>query len=41
MTDNKLQDDSKLMAERRRKLDALRADGNAFPNDFRRNCNRR
>lgn len=38
MTDDNNQDDSKLMAERRRKLDALRAEGNAFPNDFRRNA---
>jgi lysyl-tRNA synthetase, class II len=31
-------DDNKLIAERRRKLDELRARGNAFPNDFRRNA---
>jgi len=31
-------DDNKLIAERRRKLDALREAGNAFPNDFRRNA---
>ncbi len=31
-------DDNKLIAERRRKLDALRQAGNAFPNDFRRNA---
>lgn len=37
MTD-KPQDESKLIAERRRKLDALRAEGNAYPNDFRRNA---
>ncbi len=36
MTDQK--DDNKLIAERRRKLDALRQAGNAFPNDFRRNA---
>ena len=30
--------ENKLIAERRRKLDALRATGNAFPNDFRRNA---
>ncbi|MCH8866140.1 MAG: lysine--tRNA ligase [Proteobacteria bacterium] len=30
-------DDSRLIAERRRKLDAMREHGNAFPNDFRRN----
>jgi lysyl-tRNA synthetase class 2 len=34
----KPQDESKLIAERRRKLDALRTEGNAFPNDFRRNA---
>ena len=38
VTDNETQDENKLIAERRRKLDALRADGNAFPNDFRRNA---
>jgi lysyl-tRNA synthetase class 2 len=31
-------DENKLIAERRRKLDALRERGNAFPNDFRRNA---
>ena len=31
------QDENSLIAQRRAKLDALRADGNAFPNDFRRN----
>ncbi len=36
MTDNT--DDNKLIAERRRKLDALREAGIAFPNDFRRNA---
>ena len=30
-------DENKLIAERRSKLDALREDGNAYPNDFRRN----
>ena len=38
MTDNNTQDESKLIAERRRKLDAMREEGNAFPNDFRRNA---
>ena len=32
------QDENSLIAQRRAKLDALRADGNAFPNDFRRNA---
>ncbi len=36
MTDKN--DDNKLIAERRRKLDALREAGIAFPNDFRRNA---
>ena len=31
-------DENKLIAERRAKLDALREQGNAFPNDFRRNA---
>ncbi|MEI6458519.1 MAG: lysine--tRNA ligase [Pseudomonadota bacterium] len=31
-------DDNKLMAERRQKLAALRAQGNPFPNDFRRDA---
>jgi len=31
-------DENKLIAERRGKLDALRKQGNAFPNDFRRNA---
>ena len=31
-------DENTLIAERRRKLDALREAGNAFPNDFRRNA---
>jgi len=37
MSNDKQQDDNKLIAERRAKLDALREQGNAFPNDFRRN----
>ena len=35
MTD---QDENSLIAQRRTKLDALRASGNAFPNDFRRDA---
>ncbi|MGB5630146.1 MAG: lysine--tRNA ligase, partial [Woeseiaceae bacterium] len=35
---DKQQDENKLIAERRSKLDALREQGNAFPNDFRRNA---
>jgi len=35
MTD---QDENSLIAQRRAKLDVLRKDGNAFPNDFRRNA---
>jgi len=31
-------DENKLIAERRRKLDGLREDGQAYPNDFRRNA---
>ena len=31
------QDENSLIAQRRAKLDALRSNGNAFPNDFRRN----
>jgi lysyl-tRNA synthetase class 2 len=31
-------DENKLIALRRDKLDRLRRDGNAFPNDFRRDC---
>ena len=31
-------DENALIAERRRKLDALREDGNPYPNDFRRNA---
>ena len=38
MNDETKQDEGKLIAERRRKLDALRAEGNAYPNDFRRNA---
>ncbi len=38
MADEKKQDENKLIAERRAKLDALREQGNAFPNDFRRNA---
>lgn len=38
MTDDKTQDESKLIAERRRKLDTLREAGNPYPNDFRRNA---
>jgi len=35
---NNKQDENSLIAARRQKLDALREDGNAFPNDFRRNA---
>lgn len=38
MADDKQIDEGKLIAERRRKLDALRESGNAYPNDFRRNA---
>ena len=39
MTDDKNKpDENKLIAERRGKLDALREQGNPFPNDFRRNA---
>ena len=38
MSDNNKQDENTLIAERRRKLAALREEGNAFPNDFRRNA---
>ena len=31
------QDENRLIAQRREKLDELRTEGNAFPNDFRRN----
>jgi lysyl-tRNA synthetase class 2 len=36
--DNNKPDENKLIAERRGKLDALREQGNPFPNDFRRNA---
>lgn len=35
-TSSASQDENKLIAERRSKLDAIREKGNAFPNDFRR-----
>jgi len=38
VTDDKKQDEGKLIAERRGKLNALREQGNAYPNDFRRNA---
>ncbi|MEM7432793.1 MAG: lysine--tRNA ligase [Pseudomonadota bacterium] len=38
MTDETPLDSDKLIAERRRKLTALREHGNAYPNDFRRNA---
>ena len=38
MSNDKRQNENKLIAERRSKLDALRESGNAFPNDFRRNA---
>ncbi len=38
MADRDDTDENRLIAERRRKLDALRAQGNAFPNDFHRNA---
>jgi len=38
VSNEKPQDENKLIAERRSKLDALREQGNAFPNDFRRNA---
>ena len=38
MTDKNPQDENKLIAERRQKLDALRERGNPFPNDFHRNA---
>jgi lysyl-tRNA synthetase class 2 len=37
VTSEKDSDENALIAERRRKLAARRADGNAYPNDFRRN----
>ena len=38
MTDERKPDEGKLIAERRGKLSALREQGNAYPNDFRRNA---
>jgi len=38
VADKNPQDDNKLIAERRQKLDALRDHGNPFPNDFHRNA---
>ena len=38
MTDETKKDESKLIAERRSKLGALRERGNAYPNDYRRNA---
>ncbi len=38
MTDDSKQDEGKLVAERRRKLDEMREAGAAYPNDFRRNA---
>ena len=38
MSDDKTQDESKLIAERRRKLGELREHGNAYPNDVQRNA---
>lgn len=38
MSNNNDKDENSLIAERRRKLTALRETGNAFPNDFRRNA---
>ncbi|MCK5324398.1 MAG: lysine--tRNA ligase [Woeseiaceae bacterium] len=38
MADDNTRDENKLIAERRQKLDALREQGNAFPNDFHRNA---
>lgn len=38
MSDNHNKDENALIAERRRKLAAVRETGNAFPNDFRRNA---
>lgn len=37
MTENSQLDENKLIAQRREKLNKLRASGEAFPNDFRRN----
>ena len=33
-----MEEENKLVEERREKLKALRAQGSAFPNDFRRNA---
>ena len=38
MSNDKPQDENKLIAERRGKLEDLREQGNAYPNDFRRNA---
>ena len=38
MADKDAQDENKLIAERRKKLGALREGGNPFPNDFHRNA---
>jgi lysyl-tRNA synthetase class 2 len=38
VTDKNEQDENKLIAERRKKLDTLREGGNAFPNNFHRNA---
>ncbi|AGA90720.1 lysyl-tRNA synthetase (class II) [Thioflavicoccus mobilis 8321] len=38
MTDHDQHDENKLIAQRREKLDQLRARGTAFPNDFRRDA---
>jgi lysyl-tRNA synthetase class 2 len=38
VAENNPQDENKLVAERRQKLDALRERGNPFPNDFHRNA---
>ncbi len=38
MTDDSKHEEGKLIAERRRKLDAMRETGGAYPNDFRRNA---
>ena len=37
MTNEIEQDENRLIALRREKLNELRKEGNAFPNDFRRN----
>ena len=37
MTNETEQDENRLIAQRREKLAELRTEGNAFPNDFRRN----